>query len=126
MNLIAIDFGTKNIGLAWVDTTIGAVLPFGKIKNSEKNKLEKIINEEKPNKIIIGLPFSLDGQENINTKRIRDFADELKKNIEIPLEFFNEMFTSQQADRLDGGASRDEKSAMIILEDYLAKMEKER
>ena len=45
MNIIAIDFGTKNIGLAWCDTGIGAVLPFGVVKNA--GEAAKIINEEK-------------------------------------------------------------------------------
>lgn len=127
MNILGIDFGTKNIGLAWVDTGFGAVLPYGVIKaNSQQsvaNSLAKLIKEERIEKVVIGLPMSLRGgdKENKNTERIREFAEEIKGLVDVPVEFINEMFTSQQADRMGGGVSRDEKSAMIILEDYLEK-----
>lgn len=131
MNILAIDFGTKNIGLAWCDTAIGVVLPYGQVKG-EKGKvkeLAELIKKEKIDKVVIGLPVGLNGAENENTKRIRAFAEELKNEIDAPVEFANEMFSSQEADRMGGGgapstklgASRDEKSAMIILGSYLEK-----
>jgi len=124
MNILGIDFGTKNIGLAWVNTDLGVVLPFGIIKNHKSEiingELEKLIKEENVNKIVVGLPTGLDGKENENTKRIRNFSDELKKLIKIPIEFADERFSSYAADRMgSGGASRDEKAAMVILQTYL-------
>jgi len=126
MNILAIDFGTKNIGLAWCDTGIGVVLPFGVIKNEDKAKakkdLLKFIETERVEKLVVGLPLSLDGTENKNTERIRAFVESL--DLKIKSEFFDERFSSRQADRSEGGASRDEKSAMVILEGYLAKLKK--
>ncbi len=119
MNLLAIDFGTKNIGLAWCETTIGAVLPYGIIKNQNIEELAKLINEEKIERVIIGMPMGLDNKENANTKRVREFGDKVKSKITAEIVFFDERFSSAQADRMGGGASRDEKSAMIILEDYI-------
>ncbi len=119
MNILAIDFGTKSIGLAWCETTIGAVLPFGIIKNQQVDELAKLIKEERVERVVVGLPTSLDNKENANTERVRNFAEELKSRISCPVEFFDERFSSAQADRMGGGVSRDEKSAMIILEDYL-------
>lgn len=125
MNILGIDFGTKNVGLAWVDTGIGAVLPYGLIKE-EKGKtriqqLAKLVEEEKIDKVVFGLPMSLDGKDNVNTNRVHAFAKELEDLIDAPIEFVNEMFTSQMGDRMGDGVSRDEKSAMIILEDYLVR-----
>lgn len=124
MNILGIDFGTKNIGLAWVDTGFGAVLPYGLINEvkgkTKAGQLADLIKEERIEKVVIGLPVSLKGgEENKNTERIRAFAEELRGAVNVPVEFMNEMFSSQQADRMGGDASRDEKSAMIILEDYL-------
>lgn len=125
MNILGIDFGTKNIGLAWVETGIGAVLPYGVIKEEKgKTKLKQLVDlvkQENIERVVFGLPIGLGGEENINTKRVRDFVEELKQSIDVPVEFMNEMFSSQQADRSAGGASRDEKSAMIILEDWVKK-----
>jgi len=122
MNILAIDFGTKNIGLAWCDTGIGVVLPYGKLETRNwKLELVKLINTERIDKVVIGLPVGLDGKENMNTARVKKFGEELKAQISVSVEYCDERFSSQQADRSEGGASRDEKSAMVVLESYLAK-----
>ena len=121
MNILAIDFGTKNIGLAWCDTAIGAILPYGIIKNQNLTELAKLIKEERIDQVVMGLPLGLDNTENVNTKRVREFGENLKNLINISVEFFDERFSSAQADRMGEGVSRDEKSAMIILEDYLSR-----
>jgi len=123
MNIIAIDFGTKNIGLAWVDTGIGVVLPFGRIAN-DLVLLTQTIQTEKADQLVIGLPLGLDGKENDNTKHIRGFAEKLKQATGLPVELVDERFSSQLADRTEGGVSRDEKSAMAILETYLDRLKK--
>jgi putative holliday junction resolvase len=118
MNILAIDYGSKNIGLAWCDTGIGAPLPFGIAKSV--SEVEKIVIDEKIDKIIIGLPVGTDGKENANTGRVRKVGEDIKLATGVDVIFFDERFSSQAADRMDGGASRDEKSAMIILEDWLS------
>lgn len=120
MNILAIDFGSKNIGLAWCDTAIGVVLPYGQIKNTKGQKeLFELIAKEKIDQVVVGLPLDLNGKDNENTARIRVFGQEIEENTKVAVEFFSEIFSSQQADRMVGGVSRDEKSAMVILESYL-------
>ncbi len=122
MNILAIDYGTKNIGLAWVATGLGVVLPYGVIKDKNLVELAKLIKKENIDKVIVGLPFGLEKKENENTKKIKKFTSDLKDLIDIPVEFEDERFSSQAADRMgEGGASRDGKAAMIILQGYLAK-----
>ena|SRR3989344_1804355 len=121
MHLLAIDYGTKNIGLARASTGVNVVLPFGRITSEETDKLVKLIDKEKIDKIVVGLPLGLDGTENKNTERVRKFADELKKAGAAPVEFITEIFSSQAGDRMGAGVSRDEKAAMVILQSYLDK-----
>jgi len=133
MNILGIDYGTKNIGLAWVDTDLGIVLPYGVLRNEERGtrneELAKLIKKEKADKIVIGLPLTLeDGAENPNTKRVRAFGNKLEKLVDLPIEFIDERLSSFEADNMGGdltkgqtGASRDEKAAMIILQEYLSK-----
>ena len=125
MLLLAIDFGTKNIGLAKASTEVDVVLPFGVVNNEDKvlaeAELVRIIKEQNVDKIIVGLPFGLDGKENNNTIRIREFVDRLKKEISTSFEFVSEAFSSQAGDRMGAGVSRDEKAAMVILQGYLEK-----
>ncbi|MFA6106012.1 MAG: Holliday junction resolvase RuvX [Patescibacteria group bacterium] len=123
MNILAIDYGSKRVGLAWVDTNLGVVLPFGLIEKAtlrEKIKeLSEIIQKERLNQIVVGFPFDRNGKENANTEKVKKFVFELQKNISIPIEYFDERFSSQGADAMGDGVSRDEKSAMILLEGYL-------
>jgi len=119
MNILAVDFGTKNIGLAWCDTAIGVSLPFGIA--SSINDIIQIIKDERIDKVVVGLPIGLDGKENKNTERVRKFADDLKKATDVSIDLYDERYSSQVADKMNGLAGRDEKAAMIILEDYLAK-----
>lgn len=123
MNILGIDFGTKNIGTAWMQTGINVVLPYGLITGADNDskikKLAELIKKENIDKLVIGLPIGLDGKENKNTERIREFAGILKDKTKISVEFINESFSSHAADRMEGGASRDEKSAMVILQSYL-------
>ena len=124
MNILGVDYGKKRIGLAWTDTAIGVVLPFGVVKNNESRimnqELVDVIEKEKVDRMIVGLPVGLDGKENANTTVVRVFVQELKKLVRIPIEFIDERFTSAQADRMSGGdATRDEKAAMVILQSFI-------
>jgi len=124
MNILAIDYGTKNIGLAWTQISLGVVLPYGVIKDKNLAELAALIKKENIDKVIIGLPFGLKEKENENTKKIKKFANDLKNIINISVEFEDERFSSQAADRMGAGVSRDEKSAMVILQSYLDKLKK--
>jgi len=125
MNILAVDFGTRRMGLAWVETGLKIVLPFGVISGKNlaeiSQKLIKFIKAEKADKIIFGLPLTQQGEECANTVRVRNFVEDIKKKISVPVEFVDERFSSQAADQMGGEASRDEKSAMLILEDYLTR-----
>ncbi len=120
MNILGIDYGKKRIGLAWVQEGLDVVLPYGVVENIDE--LVKLIKEEKINKLVVGLPVGLDGGENENTKRVREFADKLKNNTGLAVEFEDERFSSAQADSMGGDVSRDEKAAMVILQSYLDKI----
>lgn len=123
MNILGVDFGTKRIGLAWVNKDLGVVLPYGQIRGKDREEmllnLAKFIKEEKIDKVVFGLPLTLEGQESPNSRRVRTFVDELKKIINVPVDFYDERLSSFAADQMEGDASRDEKAAMIILTDYL-------
>lgn len=126
MNILGIDHGKKRIGLAWVQDGLDVVLPFGAItvETEEQviNDLAKTVTEEGIDVVVIGLPIGLDGKENEHTVLVRTFAEMLKEKTGITPEFVDERFSSKAADRLgDGGASRDEKAAMMILETYLTR-----
>lgn len=119
MNILGIDHGKKRIGLAWVQSGLDVVLPYGVVNNVDE--LVKLIKEEKIDKLVVGMPVGLDGKENKNTERVKEFVKELESKSKLKVEFVDERFTSAQADNMGGEASTDEKSAMLILQTYLDK-----
>jgi putative Holliday junction resolvase len=122
MNILGIDFGQKRIGLAWMQVGLDVILPYGVVQKKPDEIVPKelvdLIKEERINKVVIGLPLGMEGEENMNTKRVRGFGGELQKQIDLPVEFMDERFTTHEASRMGGTASLDEKSAMLILEMY--------
>lgn len=119
MNILGIDYGTKRIGLAWVQSGLDLILPYGVVTQEE---LPELIQRENIDRAVVGLPLGLeDGSENDNTKRIREFGDWLIAETGIHVEYIDERMSSQQADRMEGDMSRDEKAAMVMLQAYLAK-----
>ncbi len=126
MNILAIDYGKKRIGLAWVDTAIGVVLPYGVIESqNEKGKSEKIIDlirNEKTDRVVIGLPLGLSGEESEMSKQVQIFTEQLKSHISCPIDLVDERFSSAEAKRMGGDASPDEKAAMLILQTYFEQL----
>ncbi len=120
MNILAIDFGTKNLGLAWVGSGVDVVLPYGRVEAENwKTELPTLIAEEKIGTVVVGIPYGPDGEETKNSERVRSFIRELALLISVPIETIDESFTTREAQSMEGDASLDEKSAMLILSDYL-------
>ncbi|MFH1789592.1 MAG: Holliday junction resolvase RuvX [bacterium] len=119
MKILSIDFGTKRIGLAIWNSSADVVLPYGQAGGPIE--VIDLIIKEKIDKIVLGLPLSLDSSENDNTRKIRNFAEQIKEQSGVEVNFVDERFSSQMSDRMGGAesASRDEKSAIILLNTYL-------
>jgi len=93
MNILAIDFGLKNIGLAISSGEL--VEPFGQIKVSHHfkaiDKLVSLCQQNQIKLIVVGLP------EGKLVKKIKEFGHQLKKAANLPLVFQDETLTSKQA-----------------------------
>ncbi|MFA7245461.1 MAG: Holliday junction resolvase RuvX [Candidatus Magasanikbacteria bacterium] len=124
MNILGVDYGKKRIGLAWLQTGLDVILPFGlvieKTREEQLKKIASIIKEERIDKVVFGFPLTLeDMTENQNTNRIKKFAEDLYLLTKKDFEFVDERLTTAEARTMDGDASLDEKSAMLILKTYL-------
>lgn len=123
MNILGVDWGKKRIGLAWVQAGLDVVLPFGVIDGSKKDPIvaiENIIREEGIDTVVIGLPKALSGEEGENALAVRAVGEKIAQNTGVKVEFIDERFSSQEADRFGAdGASRDEKAAMIVVQAFL-------
>ena len=125
MRYLGIDYGDKRVGLALSDDEGTLGMPHKTIENKDLIKsLKKTISEENVKMVIVGLPLNLSMQKTEQTKKVERFKVELKRAINIPVDFENEFLTSVQAERSGVEKEKiDEASAAIILQSYLDKIE---
>jgi len=74
-----------------------------------------LVNEKEANRVIVGLPFNMDGTESATTQKVRDFTAKLAGRLNVPVFFVDERLTSKQAERLmiEGGAKREKRREKI-------------
>lgn len=131
--ILAIDFGTKIVGVAITDVDQKFSLPYCEIKNDSLvfKKLLEIVDEEKIIKIIIGFPQTRNGYVSERHQLIYDFKkslDEIFKN-RVNIIFFDESFSTKSSyESLKNFSIKTSKlkknkdmiAASIILENYLS------
>jgi putative Holliday junction resolvase len=133
MRIISIDYGKKRTGLAVTDPLQIIAGGLGTVETSVLYEyIEAYIQREQVERIVIGKPMQPNGQPSENMVRVENFYNRWRKaHPEIPIEYYDERFTSVLAHRamIDGGVKKktrrenkglvDEISATIILQDYL-------
>ena len=123
MRVLALDHGQVRTGVAISDETGTLATPLTVIAQVEspagQAALLALISARGPERIVVGLPVSLDGGEHAQARRARAFASRLQEVLDIPVHLYDERFTSALADRRGGSAARDARAAATLLEDYL-------
>ena len=131
MKLFGIDYGRRRIGVAVTDENGEYIRGLPTIDRQKIpdyfHALRSLIAHECPERLVIGLPLDIDGDETVMSKEIRAFASELGKWISLPVIFVDESLSSIQAsalmrfrkkkDRRDKEAI-DRMAACIILESF--------
>jgi putative Holliday junction resolvase len=100
MRYLAIDYGTKRTGLAICDPTETIVSPLAGLSTAKGllDKILEIIRSENVDGLVIGLPLNMDGTFGSQSKIVNDFADSIKKHLQIPIYFQDERLTSFAAE----------------------------
>lgn len=129
--ILAIDYGKKRTGIAVTDVLQLIANGLTTVPTNELQAfLLDYVSREPVDKVIIGLPKQMNNEDSDNMKNISPFVQSLSAKLTIPIEFFDERFTSVIAQRamIDGGLKKkarqnkalvDEISATIILQSYL-------
>ena len=132
--LVGLDIGYKTIGIATSDRSLTIATPLNTVsrKGTKKDlhKIKEFLNDYNIGGFILGLPLSLDGNENEQTNKIRKFSIELKSFFSVPFEFWDERYSSdiifKELRKSDFSSSKikkklDQQSAAYILQGYLDK-----
>jgi len=129
---LGIDHGNKRVGLALSDPMKIIAKPFKTLTYSNSadlmNALKDIIKSESVERIVLGLPKGMKGQDTAQTKLVMNFADNLKAQLDIPIQLIDERLSSVSAKKaliqqeVKTGYNKgriDETAAAIFLQHYL-------
>jgi putative Holliday junction resolvase len=132
MRILAVDHGEKRLGLAISDPTGTIANPLSVIQHVSRAidaaQVATIASEQETGMIVIGQSFDENGQPNPAGRRAARFAEALQDQTDIPIQMWDESFSTQKARaaRIQMGVSRkqraghlDEIAATVILQSYL-------
>ena len=106
MRYLAIDYGTKRIGLAICDAGETIVSPLTVVQGQKEllKKLLEIIEAEDVGAIVLGLPLNMDDTHGPQAKQVLQFGEELKKLVSVPIYFQDERLSTFGAEGKLAGA----------------------
>jgi putative Holliday junction resolvase len=100
---LGVDWGEKRVGLAVTDPsgTIASPLAVLNVKgdNAAVTGILELLSPRRVQKIVVGLPLSMDGSDSSQTIRVRKFAAKLARKSSLPVVFVDERLSSRQAER---------------------------
>ena len=121
--MLALDHGTARIGCAISDPSGTLATPLPVIEPPEAKQVAAIVAEHGVERVVVGLPLHLSGEEGSQAALARSFGAELKAMLSIPVETYDERLTTRMAEmsrRAGAKAAPDSLAAAHLLEAYLA------
>jgi putative holliday junction resolvase len=133
VRVLALDLGSKRIGVAVSDLTGSVASPLTVLQRSKSTRrdherIADLVRSEEAELVVVGLPISLSGTEERAARAARAEAEAIATLIDVPIETFDERLTTVTAERalseagLRGRARRevvDKVAAAVILQAYL-------
>jgi putative Holliday junction resolvase len=133
--VLALDIGTKKIGLAITDELGLIAQPFTVIRRKNDNQalqeIKEIIGEQKVKEIIVGIPYNSQGKMGTMAKEVMAFVERIKTITALPIILWDESFTTADAEKvlIKADLSRrrrkkvvDKLAAALILDSFLKAM----
>ena len=117
MKVLALDFGSARTGVAVSDPTGTVARPAGTVERAASDagfkRLVAVIDSEQPELVVVGMPLTLRGEHGEQARETAGFIERLRAAIDIPVETYDERFTSVLAD------GDDARAAAHLLSSYL-------
>ncbi len=127
MRVLALDYGSARCGCALSDPTGTIATPIAPIlrpaTKAGVKALRALVETREVQRVVVGLPLSLSGDDSQQTREARSYADRLRAALgaKIPVELFDERFTTTIAADSGGSESEDSRAAAVLLNDWIAR-----
>jgi putative Holliday junction resolvase len=128
VKVIALDYGATRTGVAASDATGTIALPLGVVERAATPdglaRVAEIVREQEAERVVVGLPLTLRGEHGAQARETEEFVAALRAVLDVPVETYDERFTTALAARSVGLAAEDARAAAHLLEGYLARGER--
>lgn len=127
MRVLALDYGSARCGCALSDPTGTLATPIEQVERPATRRglarVAAVVRERDVERVVVGLPLGLSGDDTDQTRETRAWADRLADRVRpVPVELYDERFTTAIAARdRDATAGEDSRAAAILLTDWLAR-----
>ena len=133
--ILGLDIGDVRTGVAISDELGIAAHPLCTIRRKSRkvllSELQRLVTAHKVERIVVGLPLQLDGETGSQERKIRQFAEKLAQQVNLPIVFWDESFTTFEAAQILRETKKrrkkrkqviDQIAAVLILEGYLEEL----
>jgi putative Holliday junction resolvase len=126
VRVLALDYGSARCGCALSDPTGTLATPIDPIERPATRRgfarVADLVRDRDVERVVVGLPLGLSGADTAQTRETRAFAARLADAVAVPVEMYDERFTTAIAARSrDTRTSEDSRAAAVLLEDWLAR-----
>jgi putative pre-16S rRNA nuclease len=123
VKVLALDYGAARTGVAISDATGTIAAPLGVVERAATvdglARLEALVREEEVERVVVGLPLTLRGEVGEQARATIAFVEALQNVLAVPIEMYDERFTTSLAAESGGAADEDSRAAAFLLEGYL-------
>jgi putative holliday junction resolvase len=121
--VLALDYGSARTGVAVSDPTGTVARPLGVVERAASEggiaRLVELAREENVERIVVGLPITLRGEHGAQAEETDRFVELLRAAVDLPVESFDERFTTKLAEAGETRAEQDAVAAAHLLSSYL-------
>jgi putative Holliday junction resolvase len=123
VKVLALDYGAARTGVAVSDATGTIARPLEVVERAAGEaglaRIAALVAEHGAERVVVGLPLTLRGERGEQARETERFVASLRRTLAVPVETYDERFTTALAERSPAGAPADARAAAHLLSGYL-------
>jgi putative holliday junction resolvase len=130
VKVLALDYGSARTGVAVSDPSGTVARPIGVVERAGTDdglaRLAELVREEEAELVVVGQPLTMRGEAGQQAVETEEFVSRLRETLDVPVESFDERFTTDLAEQSGGSHPTDARAAAHLLSSYLTWSSSER
>jgi putative Holliday junction resolvase len=128
VRVLALDYGAARTGVAVSDATGTIARPLGIVQRAASpdgiEELRALVDQQDVGRVVVGMPLTLRGEHGSQALETTAFVELLRGVVDVPVETFDERFTTAIAGQAGGTSDEDARAAAHLLESYLRSVDR--